>query len=105
MLLNKQLIKVGDILSFKLVNGDEVIAKVVSSDDLKFTVSKPCTVVPSAQGIGLMQSLFCGDINTSDIELRRDHVLMFAPVIKEMESHYLTTTTGIKTVSKGSLVV
>jgi small nuclear ribonucleoprotein (snRNP)-like protein len=105
MLINKQKISDGDILCFKLVNGDEVVAKLVSVDDLKFTVSKPCTVMSSAQGIGLMQSLFCGDINTIDIELRKDHVLMFAPVIKEMENHYLSTVTGIKTVSKGSIVV
>lgn len=105
MLISKQIVSNGEVVSFKLVNGDEIVAKLVDNDANKFTVSKPCTVVPSAQGIGLMQSLFCGDINTTDIELRRDHVLMFAPVVKEMESHYLSTVTGIKTVSKGSIVV
>lgn len=94
----------GDIVSFKLVNGDEVIAKLVRTEPSKFVVNKPCTVVPSPQGIGLMQSLFCGDINT-DIDLRHDHILMHSLVIKEMQDHYLTTTTGIKTVSKGSIVV
>ena len=95
----------GDILSFKLVNGDEVVAKLVDQLADKFIVSKPCTVVPSAQGLGLMQSLFCGDINTNNIDLRRDHILMHAPVVKEIEDHYLSTTTGIKTVTKGSIVV
>ena len=95
----------GNIVSFKLVNGDEVVAKLISTELDKFVVARPCTVVPSAQGIGLMQSLFCGDINTNTVELRFDHVLMHAPVIKEIEDHYLTTTTGIKTVSKGSLAI
>lgn len=104
MLISKQNISIGDIVCFKLVNGDEIIAKLVENTTEKFLVSKPCTVVPSPQGIGLMQSLFCGDINT-DIEFRKDHVLMFAPVVKEIESHYLSTTTGIKTVSKGSIVI
>jgi hypothetical protein len=94
----------GDIISFKLVNGDEVVAKLVKAETNKFVVNKPFTIVPSPQGIGLMQSLFSGDIN-NNIDLRHDHVLMHAPVVKEMEDHYLTTTTGIKTVSKGSIVI
>jgi len=105
MLIQNTKISAGDIVSFKLVNGDEVVAKLVERADNKFKVSKPCTVVPSPQGIGLMQSLFCGDINNNDIELREDHVLMYAPAIKEIEGHYLSTVTGIKTVSKGSIVV
>jgi hypothetical protein len=94
----------GTIVSFKLVNGDEVLAKLVSTEADRFIVTKPCTVMPSPQGIGLMQSLFCGDIN-NNIDLRFDHVLMHAPVVKEIQDHYLTTTTGIQTVSKGSIVV
>lgn len=94
----------GTIVSFKLVNGDEVLAKLISTESDRFVVIKPCTVMPSPQGIGLMQSLFCGDIN-NNIDIRFDHVLMHAPVVKEIEDHYLTTTTGIQTVSKGSIVV
>ena len=30
-----------DIVSFKLVNGDEIVAKVVDEDDQGFTISKP----------------------------------------------------------------
>lgn len=103
MLLNKGY-SAGDIVSFKIVNGDEVVAKIVETTALGWVVSRPCTVVPSAQGIGLMQSLFSADINT-DVELKREHVMMHAPVIKQLEDHYLTTTTGIKTVSKGPIIV
>ena len=104
MLIQKNSVNKDDILCFKLVNGDEVVAKLVDLKEDKFIVSKPCTVMPSPKGIGLMQSLFCGELNI-DIELRKDHILMYAPVVKEMESHYLSTVTGITTVSKGSIVV
>ncbi len=103
MLIQKNLPE-GEIFSFKLVNGDEIVAKLIRQEDNKFILSKPLTVMPSAQGIGLLQSLFCGDIN-NNMELLREHVLLFAPVIKEMQDHYLSTTTGIKTVSKGSIVI
>jgi hypothetical protein len=94
----------GEIACFKLVNGDEIVAKVVESHLTGWTVSRPCTVIPSPQGIGLMQSLFSGDIN-KDIELKKEHVMLHAPVIKQLEDHYLQTITGIQTVSKGPIVV
>jgi hypothetical protein len=94
----------GDIACFKLVNGDEVVAKVVDAHLMGWTVNRPCTVIPSPQGLGLMQSLFSGDIN-KDVELKKEHVMMHSPVIKQLEDHYLQTTTGIQTVSKGPIVV
>ncbi len=94
----------GTIACFKLVNGDEVVAKIVDAHLMGWTVSRPCTVIPSPQGLGLMQSLFSGDIN-KDVELKKEHVMMHSPVIKQLEDHYLQTTTGIQTVSKGPIVV
>ena len=88
----------GDIICFKMVNGDEIVAKIVESHMSGWTVSRPCTVMPSPQGIGLIQSLFTAEIN-KNVDIRADHVMLHAPVIKQMEDHYFQTTTGIKTVS------
>jgi hypothetical protein len=103
MLVNK-VYDSGDIVAFKLVNGDEIVAKVVSEDMISFKINRPCTIVPSPQGLGLMQSMFSSDIN-KDIELRKEHVMMHAPVIKQMSDHYFQTTTGIQPVTKGSLIM
>lgn len=103
MLLTKNYDK-DEIVCFKLVNGDEIVAKVVESKINGWLLSRPCTVIPSPQGIGLMQSLFSGDIN-KDVELKSEHVMLHAPVIKQLEDHYLQTTTGIQTVSKGPIVI
>lgn len=93
----------GDVVCFKLVNGDETIARIESDNSAEFVVSKPCTVVPSPQGLGLMQSLFSADINTN-ITLKKEHVIMHAPVVDKIQSHYIQTTTGIQPVSKGSII-
>jgi hypothetical protein len=103
MLVNK-VYDSGDIVAFKLVNGDEIVAKMISEDMISFKVNRPCTIVPSPQGLGLMQSMFSSDIN-KDIELRKEHVMMHAPVIKQMSDHYFQTTTGIQPVTKGSLIM
>ena len=64
MLVSK-IYSVGDIVSFKLVTGDEVVARVESIDNDWFEISKPCTVMPSPQGMGLIQSLFTADADVN----------------------------------------
>jgi len=93
----------GSIVCFKISNGDEVVAKIVEETDTGFVVSKPCTVIPSPQGLGLMQSLISADINTN-ITLNKSHIIMSAPVITDIENHYIRTTTGIQPASKGGII-
>jgi hypothetical protein len=89
-----------DIVTFKIVNGDEIVAKIVEESDDAFTVIKPCTVMPSQQGLGLLQSLFTSDLNKS-IRLEKRHVMMHAPTVKDVQNHYIKTTTGIEPVGAG----
>lgn len=103
MLFNKTY-DAGDIVAFKIVNGDEIVAKIVEDNTNTFVVDKPCTVLPSAQGIGLVQSLFTADQKNS-ISISKTHVIMHSPVIDQMEKHYIQTTTGIQPVTKGSIVI
>jgi len=92
-----------DIVSFKLVNGDEIVAKIISVEPDGFVIHKPCTVMPSQQGLGLIQSMFTIDLN-KNIKLDLQHVMMHAPTVKDVVNHYIKTTTGIETVSKGGIV-
>ena len=92
-----------DIVTFKIVNGDEIVAKIVEESDDAFTVMKPCTVMPSQQGLGLLQSLFTSDLNKS-IRLEKRHVMMHAPTVKDVQNHYIKTTTGIEPVSAGGII-
>lgn len=99
MLINKGY-GAGDIVCFKIVTGDELVAKIVEVVTDGFVVSRPCTIIPSQQGLGLMQSLISADINTN-VTLKNEHILMHGPVIKDIENHYIRTTTGIEPASKG----
>ena len=92
----------GEIVCFKLVNGDEIVAKVVECVADGWIVNKPCTVMPSQQGLGLIQTLFSADIN-KDVELKLEHVIMHSTTLKALEDHYITTTTGIA-VGKGPII-
>jgi hypothetical protein len=91
------------IVSFKIVNGDEIVAKIVEETHDGFTINKPTTVMPSQKGLALMQSLFTSDLN-KNIVLDKKHVMMHSPTVKDVEDYYIQTTTGIHPVSAGGII-
>ena len=103
MLIKKSKFDVGDILSLKIVNGDELVGKLEEETEDAYIIDRPCTVIPSQQGIGLLQSLMTAEPN-SVISISKQHVIMAAPTIDSMNKHYIQTTTGIQPVTKGSII-
>lgn len=95
----------GDIVTFKLVNGDEIVAKIVNkSVEGDFIVNRPCIAIPTQdRGLGLMQAMFSGDINTN-VTLKGQHIMMHSPTVDAIQSHYIKTTTGIETIPKGKIL-
>jgi len=102
MLLEK--IQTNEVYCFKLVNGDEVIARLESSDNDNFTLNKPTTLVPSSQGIGLMQSMIAMK-QDSTVKVSRSHIIMYSEVDPRMRDHYIQTTTGIQPVTKDKIII
>lgn len=102
MLINTKYGK-DDVVSFKLVNGDEIIAKIVEQTDTGFCVDRPCTVIPSQKGIALVQSLFTAKMSKSFV-LNNTHVMMHAEVEDDVKNHYLETTTGIARAPAGMII-
>ena len=91
------------IVSFKILNGDEIVAKVVDETDDAFIINKPTTVMPSQKGLGLIQSLFTSEIE-KNIRLSKQHIMMHSPTVKDVEDYYIQTTTGIQPVSPGGII-
>jgi hypothetical protein len=103
MLISNQKFADGDIVSFKLVNGDEIVAKIIEETDGFYRISSPCTVVPSPQGLGLIQSLFSAN-EKATVTLSKSHVMFCAESLEQMKSHYLKTTTGIDIIPKQGII-
>jgi len=91
------------VVSFKILNGDEIVARIVEETHDGFVINKPTTVMPSQQGLGLMQSLFTSDLN-KNIQLSKQHVMMHSPTVKDVENHYIKTVTGIEPVTPGGII-
>lgn len=103
MLVNKPKHAVGDVIALKLVNGDEVVAKLTDITDTHYQLEKPCVVVGGPKGIGLIQAMFSLDPEKG-IEVKHDHVMMTCEAVAQMRDHYFQVTTGIQPVTKGSII-
>jgi hypothetical protein len=103
MLVSRKKYDNGDVVSFRLVTGDEIIARVAEDNETDFVVDKPCTVLPSERGMGLIQTVMTADQDRK-FTLNKNHVIMSGPSIDAMQKHYLKTTTGIEPITRGSII-
>jgi hypothetical protein len=101
MLINKPYEK-DDVVTFKLITGEEIIARLLSENADAFSVSRPLALAMSGQGVGLIPAAFSAPLNM--VELQRAHVLMHDRTREELVGNYLEGTTGIQTVRKGSIL-
>jgi hypothetical protein len=92
MLLSKPITN-GSVVSLKLVNGDEIIARYDGEDDNTIMVNRPLALTMGAQGLGMIPWLFLGD--TESFTLKREHVFVMVPSKKDAADQYMQGTTGI----------
>lgn len=104
MLLEKQKYEAEKIVSFKILNGDEIVARLVDDDDESFTITTPLAIVPSQNGIVLVPALFSVEAG-KNIRLDKKHVMLHGETVDQLADHYREKTTGIQTVRKPGIIV
>lgn len=92
MLIQKPIAE-GDIVSIKLINGDEIIARLEKDDQHGITVDRPLALTMSAQGLGMIPWVFLADKTTMTI--KREHIFVMLPSKKDAADQYMQGTTGI----------
>lgn len=83
----------GDIVSLKLINGDELIARFDSQNEEQVKIEKPLAITIGPQGLGMMPWMFLSDKET--ITLLKAHIFTIVPSKKDAADQYLQGTTGI----------
>jgi hypothetical protein len=83
----------GDIVSVKVVNGDELIARFEEETATGYKVSKPMAITLGSQGLGLIPWMFFA--NNDTLLLKKEHVFVIAASKDEAAKQYLQGTTGI----------
>lgn len=92
MLVNKNFTS-GDIVSIKLINGDEIIARFDSQTESDITVNKPMAITIGAQGLGLIPWMFFAD--SDNVTIKKQHIFVASSSKKDAATQYLQGTTGI----------
>jgi hypothetical protein len=92
MLINKGFTN-GDVVSLKLVNGDELIARFEEETADTLTISKPLAITIGPQGLGMMPWMFLG--NSEKFKLSKTHVFTMVASKEDASKQYLEGTTGI----------
>lgn len=92
MLINKGF-TTGDVVSLKLINGDEIIARFESETTDEVKIDRPLSITMSPQGMGLIPWIFLGDAKT--VNIKKNHVFAMMPSKKDAADQYMQGTTGI----------
>jgi len=97
MLLKKDYTE-GEVVTFKLVNGDEILAQVVATDTDSWTVINPLTLESREKGLGLLQTVMSMNMKDHAV-LQKSSVMIHTATVKELADHYIKTTAEIQPVS------
>jgi len=89
----------GNVYTFKLNSGEELVTKVTKTDNEWITVQDPVSIAPGPQGMGLVPSMFTADPG-GEIKLNTRSVSLFALTDDNVKMKYIEATTGIKVPEK-----
>ena len=108
MLISKP-VQQNDIVSIKVSNGDELIAKYVETNDTHITVSRPMLMVlsqtPSGQpGVQMMPFFMLGADKDGSFSINKNHVVCMLKSNSDAMSGYTQATTGLTIPKTGSLI-
>lgn len=92
MLIEKP-ISEGDVVSLKLLNGDEIIARFDGETTTEIKINRPLALTAGAQGLGMIPWVFLADKET--FTLQKAHVFVMVQSKKDAATQYLEGTTGI----------
>jgi len=102
-MLKENSYKENDIIVFRLIGGDEVIAKYVSESDDIMTVRKPLVLGMTQNGLGMQQYVIMGNMD-SPFHINKNTVITSQVANQGAQDNYIQGTTSIKPAGKSSII-
>lgn len=87
--------KQGDIVSFKMTSGEEIIGRLESESDNFYDLRKPMVLIAGQQGLGLAPFMFSVSPDAK-FRLSSKSVSCVAKTENDIAKQYTTQTTGIQ---------
>ena len=90
-----QTFKLNDIITMKLVTGEEIISKFLESNENGYKISKPLVLSITSQGPAMTPFLFTAEI-AGEISLPKHAIIAIASTDKQTAGQYIKGTSGIQ---------
>lgn len=103
MLLEKNGFDEHDVVTLKLISGEEVIGKFVSDSSDVVVLDRPLMLAMSQKGIGMAPVLVTVNPE-SKLRFNKHAVIVMSKSDDEIGKQYVYQTTGIQPVSAGSII-
>ena len=103
MLCNKQKFAVGDIISIKLITGEEVMGKFVEDAMGSITLDRPVMLAMMQKGPAMSPVLMTVNPDAK-LTFNSNAIITMAETDQEVGKQYVFQTTGIQPVSAGSII-
>ena len=87
------------VYTFKLVSGEELVAKVIEVFDDYLVIYHPISTILGQQGLQMMPSLFISNVD-KNVRLNTSSYAMVAEPREDVSDKYLEATTGITPIRK-----
>jgi hypothetical protein len=87
----------GDIVSFKILNGDELIARISEVRDDEYVFVQPMALTITQQGPGVVPWIFLGD--NSMVNISKSHIFSLVPSKLEAAEQYMGHLTNPKPIT------
>lgn len=92
-------IEPNEIYTFKLVTGEEIVARVLEIHEDSMVIKTPISTVLSQQGLQMMPTLF-SCVLEQNVRLNKNAWVMVAATRNDVRNSYIEATTGIAPVNK-----
>jgi hypothetical protein len=93
------IIQADEIYTFKLITGEEMVAKVVELHTDYFVIKHPISTVISPQGLQMVPSLFSANTEKT-VQINKSSCAMIADTRDDVRDSWIQATTGIAPVRK-----
>jgi hypothetical protein len=103
MLLEKPKFREGDIISVKLISGEEIIGKYVSEDMTDMVIHQPTMLAMTQKGPAMAPVMMTVEPD-KDYMIAKTAIILKGQTQKEIADQYYFQTTGIQPVSAGSII-
>ena len=108
MLIKPSKIGPNDVVSIKLINNEEIIAKVVSIDNNSYTISKPLILNvfmderTGNSGISMAPYFMLSADPDANFQVDRSHMICITLTNDQAKAGYIKNTTGLDIPVKGN---